>query len=732
MHRIQFFATLPLSAVLIHLAGAFAGLPAARAQDVMDWRGMPRVVASTPSYAARNVALSDDGATAYLAAGGVGLRVVDIGDPANPGELAVFAGDDYSLDVAVAGHHVYLTDRDAGLKIVDVSDPEAPTLAGAVPIPGSCFYVEAAGGLVYATDYWNLYVIDAADPATAAIVATLPMSGGNQDLVVAGDRAYLASTGQGLCIVDLGAPSAPALISALPLTGYVNDVAVAGDHAYVCAGSEGLHVVDVSDPAAPVLQGSLDTIALGDAANAVAERDGFVFLATSLGLQIVDVQDAGQPRLVNRVGGFASFGAALRDDLVILGGDSDGMLVVDAGRPALTARTAIFTTAGFTANDMIVRDGLGYVGHGGGGLQIVDLADPDAPVTVGAVETGDSVIRVEFYGDHVVACDLSCALYLIDVADPTAPSVVGSMPLVDIPMGLAVAASAGQAYVSINFGGVKIVDISVPAAPVEIHEIWDLWQPGGIVADHPYIYFADFDHGFQAFDVSDPLDPVRVGAVEGYGHAGGVALDLDAGVAYAAGEGLLVVDIADPAAMTVLDEVSVPGWGVEDIALLGDVAYVAGFTAGVHAVDISDRRAPQYVATAMTGDEGRCIAASDRRVYLAAHFGQLEIYALHGDMPSAAPLPPPVAGALEAYPNPFNPRTTLHFALPRAARVELVIYDPRGRRVRELFAGELGAGDHRFVWDGRDDGGRGTATGVYLAQLRAAGAARTAKLSLLR
>jgi hypothetical protein len=732
MHRIQRFAPLPFLAVLIHLAGPFAGGSSARAQDAMDWRDMPHVVASTPSYAARNVAISDDGDTAYLAAAGVGLRVVDIGDPANPSELAIFSGDDYSLDVAVAGQYVYLPDRDAGLKIVDVSDPAAPTLAGAVPIPGSCFHVEAAGGLVYATDYWNVYVIDAADPSTAAIVATLPMSGGNQDLMAAGDRAYLASTGQGLCVIDLSVPTMPVLIAVLPLSGYVNDVVVVGDHAYVCASNEGVHVVDVSDPAAPVLQGSLDSIEIGDAANAIAERAGYVFLATTLGLQIVDVQDAGQPQLVNRVGGFQSYGVALRDDRVILGGDGDGMLVVDAGQPELTARTAIFETAGFTANDMVVRDGLGYVGYGGGGLQIVDLADPDAPVTVGTVETDDSVVRVEFYGDHVVACDLSCALYLIDVSDPASPVVVGSMPLVDIPTGLAVAASAGQAYVSINFGGVKIVDISDPAAPAEIYEIWDLWQPGSIAADYPYIYFTDYDHGFQAFDVSDPFDPVRVGTADGYGYGGGVALDLDAGVAYAAGEGLLVVDIADPAAMTVITEEPVPGWGVEDIALQGDMAYVAGLHAGVHAVDISDRRAPQYVATAMTGDEGRCIAASDRRVYLAAHFGQLEIYALHGGTPSAAPMPPPVAGALEAYPNPFNPRTTLHFALPRAARVELAIYDPRGRRVRELFAGDLSAGDHRLVWDGRDDGGRDAAAGVYLAQLRATGSARTTKLLLVR
>jgi len=69
-------------------------------------------------------------------------------------------------------------------------------------------------------------------------------------------------------------------------------------------------------------------------------------------------------------------------------------------------------------------------------------------------------------------------------------------------------------------------------------------------------------------------------------------------------------------------------------------------------------------------------------------------------------------------PNPFNPRTTLRFALPAdAARVRLDVYDVQGRRVRILHDGALAAGEHTVVWNGMDDRGRDLPSGVYVCRL---------------
>ena len=66
----------------------------------------------------------------------------------------------------------------------------------------------------------------------------------------------------------------------------------------------------------------------------------------------------------------------------------------------------------------------------------------------------------------------------------------------------------------------------------------------------------------------------------------------------------------------------------------------------------------------------------------------------------------------DSYPNPFNPAVVLPLELATAAAgVSLTVYDVLGRRVRQVWQGPLGAGSHRFVWDGRDAVGREVAAG---------------------
>ncbi len=73
-------------------------------------------------------------------------------------------------------------------------------------------------------------------------------------------------------------------------------------------------------------------------------------------------------------------------------------------------------------------------------------------------------------------------------------------------------------------------------------------------------------------------------------------------------------------------------------------------------------------------------------------------------------LPSPQSVMLEAaYPNPFNPVTTVPFALPEAARVRLEVFDLMGRRVAVLADGPYEAGRHAVVF-----AGGGVASGLYL------------------
>jgi len=80
---------------------------------------------------------------------------------------------------------------------------------------------------------------------------------------------------------------------------------------------------------------------------------------------------------------------------------------------------------------------------------------------------------------------------------------------------------------------------------------------------------------------------------------------------------------------------------------------------------------------------------------------------------SATAAPSLSSPLLEAIPNPFNPATTIHFAIPRSGPVTLELFDARGRRMRTLLDSVVSPlGRHRFELSAR-----GFASGVYFLRL---------------
>lgn len=74
---------------------------------------------------------------------------------------------------------------------------------------------------------------------------------------------------------------------------------------------------------------------------------------------------------------------------------------------------------------------------------------------------------------------------------------------------------------------------------------------------------------------------------------------------------------------------------------------------------------------------------------------------------------------LRNYPNPFNPSTSIEFAVPTAGWSTVEVTDVLGRIVRELHNAHTDAGRHLLQWDGRDDRGVIVAGGVYFCRLSA-------------
>ena len=115
----------------------------------------------------------------------------------------------------------------------------------------------------------------------------------------------------------------------------------------------------------------------------------------------------------------------------------------------------------------------------------------------------------------------------------------------------------------------------------------------------------------------------------------------------------------------------------------------------------------------LTTLEGKVPAWSDNGLFMVSSLSQVvmpEVYSLR-----------------QAYPNPFNPTTTLSFAIPVDAAVSLSIYNMQGREVSTLIDANMDAGYHSVVWDANS-----YASGVYFVKMMAGEFVNTQKLMLIK
>ncbi|GAB4315966.1 MAG: hypothetical protein Kow0074_03790 [Candidatus Zixiibacteriota bacterium] len=87
---------------------------------------------------------------------------------------------------------------------------------------------------------------------------------------------------------------------------------------------------------------------------------------------------------------------------------------------------------------------------------------------------------------------------------------------------------------------------------------------------------------------------------------------------------------------------------------------------------------------------------------------------------------------LEAYPNPFNSSTTIHYHLAAPQEVTVAVYNVLGQRVTTVWDGEQEPGDHFLVWDGRNSNGQAVSSGVYFYRISTANKQTTKPVVLVK
>ena len=86
----------------------------------------------------------------------------------------------------------------------------------------------------------------------------------------------------------------------------------------------------------------------------------------------------------------------------------------------------------------------------------------------------------------------------------------------------------------------------------------------------------------------------------------------------------------------------------------------------------------------------------------------------------------------QAFPNPFNPSTTIRLNLLTSRDITISIYNILGQGVRKLYSGPVSAGVSDLVWDGRNEAREEVAAGIYLVQIKGLEISKTVKITVLK
>ena len=99
---------------------------------------------------------------------------------------------------------------------------------------------------------------------------------------------------------------------------------------------------------------------------------------------------------------------------------------------------------------------------------------------------------------------------------------------------------------------------------------------------------------------------------------------------------------------------------------------------------------------------------------------------------SSDPSIPIVYSLSQNFPNPFNPETTLRYALPKISDVSLVVYNLMGQEVMRWDEDAQPPGYYQKIWNGRNRSGSPVASGMYIYRLVAGNFVQTRKMMFLK
>lgn len=422
-----------------------------------------------------------------------------------------------------------------------------------------------------------------------------------------------------------------------------------GRRLFISSQEFGVVEFDTSDPRNPVFA---RTAHYFEPAEGVVVGNGFLVTGGPTNqAKVISMATFGTPDETRVPLGFVAHGIAVSGNMVAIAAGASGLKIVelDLTDPENIAVVSTRSLAMFARGVALSANrNFAYIGAGpqsSGGFKVVSLTGPSLSIVGSVIPTnsanpGDVV--VDATGNFAYVADNGSGLTVYDVRTPSQPvrilTVGTSGPAAKIGrMGniLMVATSGGSARL-------HIYSLSNPASPSEIGSL-----AGQLIefdARVSYLYAAMGTAGVSVIDLTDPTRPSSINVIRSsFGTRNSCASD--GRVALVGGENMAtaVLDVTVASAPRVVATLSSVA---QDIALRGNMAYIAAGASGLRVYDFTNPGAPvlRWTVSSAGGRnlfaKGVAVSSNGAWAYLAA--GSVEgvgrVVVMNIADPSRAPL----------------------------------------------------------------------------------------------
>lgn len=434
-------------ALVLFLSVHFVAVRAA-----LDGGLAPLQVATWPAFHRYTPSVEISGNRAFIKAWS-DYAQIDISDPARPRVLGRYEFSSALGEMSIISQNQLLVREDFSSAFrmwrLDFSNPAAPVATQVMQISERVYDMAVAGTMLYTAGQQYVRAIDMTDPALFRTAGRFTATSFMYDVAVFGTTAYAADINGAISVLDFANPAAPRLIRTLPSAGSVRDIVVEGDRLFVAAGELG--IFDLSSPLAPVRVGVIQRDF-----QQIAVEGNTLLAASGTDLTQFDVSNPALPVAYNAPNSPAAFTVALAGQ-VSLAGSGRGLHILAAQPQAAPVEVGQIESEGNTL--WMSRSGNNILmAEGASGFRILNAADPSRPVSLSLLRLEGETRHVTSVGNTAyVTTDM--ALHAVNIADPANPIVLGSLP----GRGVSFSPNGGVGYFCSEGRPIDVVDISDPA-----------------------------------------------------------------------------------------------------------------------------------------------------------------------------------------------------------------------------------------------------------------------------